>query len=268
MRRALSSLLLIAISACGISQADEIALGARYAEEIDRQLPLVTDPEINEYVTALGRSIAATTHRADLEWHFSVVDAPEINAFALPGGYIYVNRGLVERAERLDQFAGVVGHEIGHVVLRHSVDRLQKATRTNVAVTMFCALTSLCESGVTQAVINIAGNAWFARHSRADEAAADSDAVVNVISVGIHPGGIPDFFEALLAERQRGPGLIEGWFASHPLEEDRVRATRQIVGSLDPAQMASLRRDTPEYQAFRRRVAALPPPPRRVPARP
>jgi beta-barrel assembly-enhancing protease len=266
MRVPVASLLLLSLAGCGISESDEVALGARYAEEIDSQVPLIHDPRVNAYVNDLGRAIARTTPRADLEWRFRVVDAPEVNAFALPGGYIYVNRGLIERAERLDQFAGVIGHEIGHVVLRHSVDRLEKATRTNVGVTIFCGITSLCESVVSQAVINIAGNAWFARHSRADEAAADSNAVVNVVRSGIHPGGIPAFFEALLETRERSPGALEGWFRSHPLEEDRVRATRELVESIDRSQLNGLRSDSPDYQAFRRLIASLPPsPPSRPP---
>jgi beta-barrel assembly-enhancing protease len=269
MRRLTLTILLIAITACGVSESDEVALGARYAEEIDSQLPMVDDPAVNSYITALGREIASHTERAGLEWHFSVVDAPEINAFALPGGYIYVNRGLVERAATLDQFAGVLGHEIGHVVLRHSVERMQKATRTNVGVTAFCAITSLCEGMVTQAVINLAGNAWFARHSRADEAEADSNAVFNVMRAGVHPGGIPDFFETLLRERERSPGAIEGWFASHPLEEARVQSTRGLLASIGESRFDGLTRDAPAYQAFRERVIAIgraaPPPSRQFP---
>ena len=114
----LAAVLLVA--ACSTtSQTEEREMGAADAAKVDSQLPLVHDSAINQYINTLGRSLAAHTSRADLDWRFAVVNSPEINAFALPGGFIYVNRGAIEQADRLDQLAGVMGHEVGHVVLRH-----------------------------------------------------------------------------------------------------------------------------------------------------
>jgi predicted Zn-dependent protease len=253
----------LTLAACEISQDQEVELGGRYAEQIAAQLPLVRDPEITAYVGELGNRIARHTSRANLEWRFSVVDAREVNAFAVPGGYVYINRGLIERADRMNELAGVLGHEIGHVVLRHSVKQMEKATKTNVGIAVVCTLTGWCESGTAQVAINVAGSAWFAHHSRRDEAAADSDAVFSVSRAGIHPGGIARFFETLLRERRSSPGALETWFRTHPLEEDRVDQTRAIVQSLDPAALRGLQADEPAFQAFKQRLAALPPPPAR-----
>src|ERR687896_2092921 len=171
--------------ACEVSEDQEVALGRQYAEQVEAQLPLVRDADINAYIAQLGGRIARGTTRADLQWHFRVVDAREINAFALPGGFVYLNRGLIERADRLDELAGVLGHEIGHVVLRHSVEQMEKATKTNVGIAVVCTLTGWCDGGAAQVAINVAGSAWFAHHSRQDEAAADSDAVFSVARAGI-----------------------------------------------------------------------------------
>jgi predicted Zn-dependent protease len=253
----------VVISACELSQDQEVELGRQYAEQIAAQLPLVRDPAVASYVTELGTRIARQTSRSNLEWRFSVVDAREVNAFAVPGGYVYVNRGLIERADQMSELAGVLGHEIGHVVLRHSVKQMEKATKTNVGIAVVCTLTGWCESGTAQVAINVAGSAWFAHHSRRDEAAADSDAVFSVSRAGIHPAGIPRFFETLLRERRTSPGPFETWFRTHPLEEDRVERTRDLVESLDAAAIQGLQVDDPGFRAFKQRLVALPPPPTR-----
>jgi len=119
--------LVVLVAACSVSQDQEVALGRQNAAEINAQLPIVTDPEISDYIQALGKSIASKTSRADLDWHFYVVNTKQVNAFALPGGFIYVNRGLIESADRLDELTGTLGHEIGHVIERHSVKQMQSA---------------------------------------------------------------------------------------------------------------------------------------------
>jgi predicted Zn-dependent protease len=263
--RVISVTLLLAtamLTGCEISEDQEVELGRRNAEQVAAQLPLVRDPAINAYVADLGGRIARRTSRADLAWQFAVVDAREVNAFALPGGFIYVNRGLIERADRMDELAGVLAHEIGHVVLRHSVKQMEKATKTNVGITIVCTLTGWCDGGAAQVAINVAGSAWFAHHSRHDEAAADSDAVFSVARAGIDPNGIPRFFETLLREREQSPGPLETWFRTHPLEESRVARTRDLVRALPAATVRGVVGDSPDFHAFKQRVAGLPPPPK------
>jgi beta-barrel assembly-enhancing protease len=259
--RTLATLGAAALLACSVSQDQEVQLGRQNAEQINAQLPLVEDRPIADYVQQLGMAIAKTTSRADLDWQFFVVDSREVNAFALPGGFIYVNRGLIERTSRLDELAGAIGHEIGHVVRRHSVQQMEKANGANVAVGLTCTLTRICESNVAQAAIQVGGAALFARYSRRDEMEADSEAVVNVIRAGIDPEGIPSLFETLLEERRTSPLRIEAFFASHPLEEDRIRFAQREIASLDPSLRRGLVKDLPSYHQFQARLRSLPPPP-------
>jgi predicted Zn-dependent protease len=257
-----SALLAAALAvACSVSDSEERALGEDYAQQINAQLPLVTDQRVAGYVDALGKEIARKTTRASLDWRFHVVNHDAVNAFAVPGGFIYVNRGLIERTKTLEQLAGVLGHEIGHVVERHSVEQMKKATGANIGVALLCTLTSICDNTATQVVINAAGSALFARYSRSHETEADSQAVANVIAAGIHPDGIPDFFQMLIAERRRNPNVLENFFASHPLEESRVEHTRALIATYDDARVRGLTRDDAGFRLFKSIVAALPPPP-------
>jgi len=249
------------VAACGVSQDEEVAIGRENARQIDAQLPLVTDPAATSYVSALGSDIARRTARADLDWQFRIVNSDQVNAFAVPGGFIYVNRGLIERAGTLGELAGVLGHEIAHVTLRHSARQMEEGSKRGVVISLLCTLTSVCESGVGRVAVNAANSALFARHSRHDEAEADSAAIENVIRADIDPDGIPSMFERLLQERRTRPGLVEGWFASQPLEEDRIVRTRALIDRIEPAQLEGLRQDSPDFHAFKARVAALPPPP-------
>jgi predicted Zn-dependent protease len=252
--------------ACGISQQQEVQMGQEYAQQINAQLPIVQDPELNRYVNVLGDSIARLTSRRDLDWHFFIVDSKEVNAFAVPGGFVYVNRGLIERADNMSEVAGVLGHEIGHVVRRHTVKQMEKEQGANIGVTLACVLTSVCNSQVAGAAINIAGGAVFARFSRQDEAEADQEGFNNVVRAGISPVGLVTMFQKLLAERKSRPAGVEAWFLTHPLEEDRIVAIQARINQLSRAQLNSLGTDTRNFHTFKARLQSLPPspPPRRV----
>jgi predicted Zn-dependent protease len=210
IRSSILAALLLVLASCSVSQDQEVAIGRQNAEEINAQLPIVTDAVISGYIQELGESIARTTSRADLEWHFYVVNTRQVNAFALPGGYVYVNRGLIESANTLDELTGTLGHEIGHVIQRHSVKQMQSAQKANIGVTVVCTLTSICNSGLAQAAVQVGGSALFARYSRLDELQADSEGVVNVTRAGYDPQGIPNLFQVLLKEREYQPTIVDG----------------------------------------------------------
>jgi predicted Zn-dependent protease len=245
---------------CDVSSDQERAIGEQNSAEINAQLPIVTDAVINSYITALGDSIARVTSMRDLDWKFYVVNLNQVNAFSLPGGFIYINRGLIESTDRLDELAGVLGHEIGHVVQRHSVKQMEKSQKVGIVATIACTLTSLCDSGLGQAAVNIGGSVLIARYSRKDELQADSEAVENVLKAGIDPEGVPALFEVLIRQRETDPGIVEGWFATHPLEESRVEASRALIHDLGADETAGLLQDTPAYHAFKDRMSALPAP--------
>lgn len=256
-------LAIVAASAgCAISQQQEVALGADYAAQIDAQLPLMRDAQVNQYVTSLGDRLAGVTDTRGLTWSFTVVNSREVNAFAVPGGHIYVNRGLIEQAQNMSQVAGVLAHEIGHVTRRHSVEQMQQAQGANIGVTLACTLTGACDGAASQTAINVGGSALFAKFSRTDEAEADAEAVATTIKAGISPTGIPEMFRILLAERQRSPSALEGFFLTHPLAEDRITATEALIASHSASELRNLARDASAFQTMRRRLLALPAPPK------
>ena len=250
--------LAILVAGCSVSDESEISLGRTNAEQIEQRLPLITDSAVASYVQTLGTRLAKRTSRADLPWRFKVIDSKDVNAFALPGGFVYVNRGLIERSDRMDELAGALGHEIGHVVRRHSVQQLKRSGATRVGVALLCALTNVCDSHSARLAIDVGGAAWLAHNSRAAEAEADSEAVTNTTRAGIDPEGIPSLFRVLLAAREQQPGLVQTFFASHPLEEDRIEQTRRLVEQIDPVVERSLARDEEDFQLVRKRLTQLP----------
>jgi len=249
------------VAGCAVSTQQEVQLGQQYAAQVDSQLPVVHDAAIDSYLNALGNSMAKLTSRSDLQWHFALVNTNVVNAFALPGGYIYVNRGIVERAQRMDELAGVMGHEIGHVVKRHSVKQMQQMQDANIGVALGCILTRVCQSQVGQAAVQTGGALVFAKFSRDDEKQADEEAVGNTSRAGISPDGLVSFFQKLMAEQQSEPSGVEAWFTDHPLTADRIKDVQGMIAQLDQAQLAKLTTDTQQFQDFKRRVHALPAPP-------
>jgi predicted Zn-dependent protease len=250
---------------CGISQQQEVQMGQEYAQQINAQLPIVQDPELNRDINVLGDSIARLTSRGDLDWHFFIVDAQEVNAFAVPGGFVYVNRGLIQRADQMDELAGVLGHEIGHVVRRHTVKQMEKAQGANIGVTLACILTSICNSQVAGAAINVAGGRSSPASVGRTRQEADAEGFKNVVKAGISPPGWCDVPE-VLDEASRGRGAVESWFLTHPLEEDRITAVQAQINQLPPGELARLGTDTRNFHSFKSRVQSLPPspPPRQL----
>jgi beta-barrel assembly-enhancing protease len=249
----------IAVSGCGISTQQEMQMGAEYAAEINRQLPLVNDAAVLRYVNNLGRSIAQHGGR-NLPYNFYVVNATQVNAFAVPGGHIYLNRGLIERARNESELAGVLAHEIAHVEHRHGIDQMERAQGANLALTAAYVLMGRAPSGVEETLIGVGGNLYFARHSREAENEADATAVNLLVRTGINPNGLPSFFNVLLAEQRRQPGAVEQWFSTHPLTTDRVANTQALVNRIPQTQMQRLRTNTNEFGAMQSRLRQLPRP--------
>ncbi len=244
------------------STQEEVAMGAQYADQINRELPLITDPEITRYITVLGDSIARVADQRNLDWHFYVVDQAEVNAFAVPGGYIYLNRGLIERAATMSEIAGVLGHEIGHVTERHSMEQMAKAQQANLGVGIACILApQVCNSGLGSTAIQLGAGGAFAKFSRDDERDADRVGIDFVVRAGIDPRGVPAMFRTLLAERQSKPGGLDGMFSTHPLAEDRVEDSERVIAQIDPVILRSLTTDTRAFQQFKARLKSMPPSP-------
>jgi beta-barrel assembly-enhancing protease len=236
-------------------------MGEADAAQIDSEVPLVHDTAVGRFITTLGRSLASRTSRRDLDWHFKVVNSPEVNAFALPGGFVYVNRGAIEQADRLDELAGIMGHEIGHVVRRHAVEQMQKVKRGEVGLLFLCTLTRACSTIGGQVAVDVGAHAVSARYSQRDEAQADSEGVLNTVRAGIDPEGLPSFFQKLLDTQQEQPDKVEAFFSTHPTDQARISATRRQIAGLDPESRPDLVRDSPDFHAIQTRARALPAPP-------
>ena len=260
VRRITAAFLMVLASGCAVSQQQEVELGANTARQVAAELPMVRDGAVLSYITSLGNRLVSATNDRNLTWHFNIVDSREINAFAVPGGWVYVNRGLIEKTNTMSELAGVLAHEIGHITRRHSVQQMQQAQGANVGLALACTLTRVCESGASRAAINVGGSALFAKFSRSDEREADAEAVTTTIRAGISPLGIPVMFQTLLNERKNNPSRIEGWFATHPMEESRITNTQNQINQYSPGEIQGLTRDTREFQNFKRRLMSLPAP--------
>ncbi|HET9683430.1 MAG TPA: M48 family metallopeptidase [Gemmatimonadaceae bacterium] len=252
------------LGACGgISQQQEVQMGAQEAQQVNAQLPMLQDATVDSYVNSLGNTLARTTSRADLDWHFAVVNTDVINAFALPGGYVYVNRGVLEKASNESEVASVLAHEIEHVVQRHSVKQMEQVNNANIGVALACTLTNVCNNQVTQAAIQVGGSAYFAKNSRADEVQADEGGFATMIRAGINPRGMLTFFDKLLAEEQQsgGSGNASSWFADHPGTQDRISDIQRMLNA-NANRLSGLRTDSQAFQSMKRRLNQLPPAPR------
>jgi predicted Zn-dependent protease len=255
---------LLLLGGCAVSTQQEVQMGQQEAQQISTQLPMLQDASVNAYVNELGNRIAKLTPRGDLDWHFAVVNTDVVNAFALPGGYVYVNRGILEHASNMSELAGVMGHEIEHVVLRHSVKQMQQEQGANVGLAIACALTSVCNNQLAATVVNVGGTAYFAKFSREDEVQADDGGFQNVVRAGINPRGMLTFFQKLLAEEQAsgGSAATAPWFADHPGTQDRIEDIQGLLAKMSPAELAKLQTDSQDFQAMKRRLAQLPAAPR------
>jgi predicted Zn-dependent protease len=150
----------------------------------------------------------------------------------------------------------VLGHEIAHITERHSIEQMEKQQGAQLGLTVGCVLVpSVCGNQVGATAINLGANAAFARFSRSDESEADRKGIEFVTRAGIDPRGIPQMFRILLDERQRSPSRLEGWFRTHPLEEDRIGRTEAQVSQMRPAVLQSLTRDSRPSRASSRASA-------------
>ncbi|HJQ18736.1 MAG TPA: M48 family metallopeptidase [Gemmatimonadaceae bacterium] len=248
----------ILLAACGVSQQEEVQMGQQEAQQVNAQLPILQDPVVNQYVNNLGNAIAHTTSRADLDWQFRVVNTSVVNAFALPGGFIYVNRGVLDRAASESEVASVLGHEIEHVVERHSVKQMEQMQGANVGVALGCTLLNVCNSQVAGAAINVAGSAVFAKFSRDDERAADEGGFRNMVAAGINPTGMLTMFQRLLAEEKGGSSAVSSWFSDHPGTEDRIADVQRMLNTMTQAQLNSLRSNSAAFNQMKQRLNQLP----------
>jgi predicted Zn-dependent protease len=250
-------------SASSVSTQQEQQLGAQYSAQINSELPLVRDAAANDFINDFGRRIARQADPRGIPYTFYIVNSDVVNAFAVPGGYVYVNRGLVERAGSASELAGVLAHEIGHVVERHSIQQMAKAQNANNLVGVLgTVLLGRASPAVQQGagvLVQGVGTAVFAGFSRNDEREADRDGVVFSMRAGYNPQGMVTMFQRLLAEERGSPGKLSQFFSTHPGTEERIQSVQAQINATPGAKSTSLINDTREFQAFRARIRTLTP---------
>ena len=243
-----------------LSEEEEIELGRMAAEEMEKDLNLLTDQSVVMYVSDLGAALAEQSGRSNLTYHFKVVNTAEINAFALPGGFIYVHRGLIEAADTEAELVGVLGHEIAHVVARHGAEQAQRASIANLGLRVLDSIFGRGTGGRIGAMAaEMVTAGTFMRFSRDAEREADRLGAENVAAEGHDPQGMITFFEKLDALRERQANAVENFFASHPSPAERVSNIQDLVVSLSEGQDLTL--DRPRFREVKARLAELPPPP-------
>ena len=243
-----------------LSEGEEAEVGRRAADEIEKGLVFLSDDLVTSYISELGQAMAAESQRSSLAYTFKVVDSEEINAFALPGGYIYVNRGLIEAADEEAELAGVMGHEIGHVVARHGAEQVQRAAYANLGLRL---LGSLFGKGTGAQIGNVAAEmattSVFMKFGRDAERDADRLGAENVAAAGHDPNGMITFFEKLGRLRDGQANAVERFFASHPDPTERVANIQDLVQSLRSSHEYSP--PSPQFAQVKTHIEALPPPP-------
>jgi beta-barrel assembly-enhancing protease len=244
------------------SREQELEIGQQSAAQVERQMPILRDSNVEGFVDRIIDRMKAYAPGEKYPYQIKVVNASDINAFALPAGYMYVNRGLIQAARTESELAGVLAHEMAHVALRHGTHQASKATATQAGVGVLGGLLGLGRGGgVGGQVANVVGglglNALFLKFSRDAEYEADLVGAQIMHRAGYDPAGMSSFFELLQQMKGKNPGAVEQFFSSHPAPANRaqrIRAESQRLGPVRNAQVGGL----PQVQAALRSMGAAP----------
>jgi len=222
-----------------IGDSAEISIGASTDEQVKAQYGVYEDPKLQEYVANIGKGLVAVSHRKNIPYHFTILDTPIVNAFAAPGGYIYVTRGLLVRVNSEAELAGVIGHEIGHVTARHGVKQLQKqlgfAVLLQAGTLLLKKKTELTpdQIGLTQKVANAAFALTVLGYSRENEYQADELGTSYEYKAGHNPEGLLGFLGTLKRMGGKEPDQIEILLSSHPPTSERIEGIKDQIKGWD-----------------------------------
>jgi beta-barrel assembly-enhancing protease len=240
------------------SAQTDVQVGKQNAQMMTRRLPLCNDPKVDAYLSQLGLKLASKlpTHGVQYPWEFHCVNSKEINAFALPGGFVFINRGAIEVSDNEAQLAAVMAHELSHVALRHGTAQASKAQLAQGAANLFGGLFGGSASGaiLTQGVALGAGGVLL-HYSRSAETQADVMGTQVLYDTGYDPRAMAQFFEKLEAETKgKNPPQF---LSDHPNPENRVERVQEEIDKLG-GPPANAKRDSADFEAIKREVMALP----------
>jgi len=250
----------LAISLVSVDQ--EIEIGKQANAQVRKQVPELRDGETTEYIRSLGRRLVAHAGGPKYPYSFSVADYRELNAFALPGGPVWVHRGILQTATNESQLAGVMAHEVAHISQRHAADQLTKATMANWGLGVLGALLGN-DGGATAAKLaaGFLANGLFLKFSRDDEREADRVGLQMLTRAGWDGRGMVELFEMLRHEQKRDPGRVEMFFSTHPSPQDRiVRLQSDVAQGRGPSTaLKAGRRDSAQFHSVKARLLRMPP---------
>lgn len=210
-----------------VSESQEIQIGQQQHEQVIRQYGVYNEkPELNRLVDTIGHRLAAVSDRPNLPWHFTVIDTPMVNAMALPGGYIYVTRGMLERINSPDELAGVLGHEITHVTARHAAEQMSRAQIAQLGMVLGSVVAGPQATQTFGQLAELGVNLLFLRYSRGQESMADLVGTEYTARAGFNPIGVERMLMTLQRLDKGHEGGVEQYFQSHPDPAKRVRDVR------------------------------------------
>jgi beta-barrel assembly-enhancing protease len=213
----------------------EISLGKGLAQEVERSSKLIDDPIVTEYVNRVGQNLVRNSD-AKVPFTIKVIDSDEVNAFALPGGFFYVNSGLILRAQEESELAGVMAHEIAHVAARHGTKNATKGEMTQIAAMVGSIFIPYTWAGYAMYQgLNLAIPLTFLKFSRDAEREADFLGLQYMYKAGYDPNSYVTFFERIQADEKRRPGTIPKVFSTHPPTPDRIENTQKEIARILPA---------------------------------
>jgi predicted Zn-dependent protease len=205
----------------------EIAMGKQYAQEIERQAKIIDDPVISEYVNRVGQNLVRNSD-VKVPVTIKVLDAEEVNAMALPGGFFFVNSGLIMKAESEAELAGVMSHEIAHIAARHGTRQASRGQIINMASLPLIFMGGWTGYGIRQAA-SILVPMTFLNFSRGFEREADVLGLQYLYKAGYDPTAFVDFFEKIQSMEKRRPGTMSKVFSSHPMTDDRIEDAQENI---------------------------------------
>jgi predicted Zn-dependent protease len=237
-----------------MSEQQEVQQGAQANKDVLKEYAALDNPGLQRYVNTVGQHLAKNSHRPSLEWHFTVVDSPDVNAFALPGGYVYITRGLMVYLNSEAELAGVIGHEIGHVTARHGVRQQSMSTAVGLGAILGSILVPGLDNQAGASLLQTLSSAWVSGYGRDHELESDRLGAEYIAKTGYNPQAMvevisvlknQELFDAEQAKKEgRAPRRYHGTFDTHPSNDARLK---QVVGEANKYQVAKPFEGRDEY---------------------